>query len=136
MAAAPALLLRNLNAYRGPVLVADAEVVSKGLGVFAMWIDDNDPRAPSAPCVRRPIENAVKQGGHRGRLPGTGRSEHGAMLPEHLVDVRARDGRFRPDIAAQFNHWIFAVGALLFVMTLVMNIISIRLVRKYREVYD
>jgi phosphate transport system permease protein len=31
---------------------------------------------------------------------------------------------------------IFAVGMTLFVMTLVMNIISIRLVRKYREVYD
>jgi phosphate transport system permease protein len=31
---------------------------------------------------------------------------------------------------------IFAVGLLLFVMTLVMNVISIRLVRKYREVYE
>ena len=31
---------------------------------------------------------------------------------------------------------IFAVGALLFVMTLVMNMISIRMVRKYREVYE
>jgi phosphate transport system permease protein len=31
---------------------------------------------------------------------------------------------------------IFAVGMSLFVMTLIMNIISIRLVRKYREVYD
>jgi len=31
---------------------------------------------------------------------------------------------------------IFAVGLLLFVMTLIMNIISIRLVRKYREVYE
>jgi phosphate transport system permease protein len=31
---------------------------------------------------------------------------------------------------------IFAVGSLLFVMTLVMNLVSIRLVRKYREVYD
>ncbi|MPZ62600.1 MAG: phosphate ABC transporter permease subunit PstC [Propionibacteriales bacterium] len=31
---------------------------------------------------------------------------------------------------------IFAVGLLLFVMTLVMNLISIRLVRKYREVYE
>ncbi len=31
---------------------------------------------------------------------------------------------------------IFAVGALLFVMTFVMNMISIRLVRKYREVYE
>jgi phosphate transport system permease protein len=31
---------------------------------------------------------------------------------------------------------IFAVGITLFVMTLVMNLISIRLVRKYREVYE
>ena len=31
---------------------------------------------------------------------------------------------------------IFAVGATLFVATLIMNIVSIRLVRKYREVYE
>jgi phosphate transport system permease protein len=31
---------------------------------------------------------------------------------------------------------IFAVGLLLFALTLVMNVISIRLVRKYREVYE
>jgi phosphate transport system permease protein len=31
---------------------------------------------------------------------------------------------------------IFAVGLTLFAMTLVMNVISIRLVRKYREIYD
>jgi phosphate transport system permease protein len=31
---------------------------------------------------------------------------------------------------------IFAVGATLFVMTLVMNLIAIRLVRRYREVYE
>ncbi|CCG05341.1 phosphate ABC transporter permease subunit PstC [Blastococcus saxobsidens] len=31
---------------------------------------------------------------------------------------------------------IFAVGSLLFAMTLVMNALSIRLVRKYREVYE
>ena len=31
---------------------------------------------------------------------------------------------------------IFAVGALLFVLTLLMNIFAIRLVRKYREVYE
>ena len=30
---------------------------------------------------------------------------------------------------------LFAVGLLLFVMTLIMNIISIRLVRRYREAY-
>ena len=31
---------------------------------------------------------------------------------------------------------IFAVGLTLFVTTFVMNIISIRLVRKYREIYE
>jgi phosphate transport system permease protein len=31
---------------------------------------------------------------------------------------------------------IFAVGLTLFVMTLAMNLVSIRLVRKYREVYE
>ena len=31
---------------------------------------------------------------------------------------------------------VFAVGTLLFLMTLAMNLISIRLVRKYREVYE
>jgi phosphate transport system permease protein len=31
---------------------------------------------------------------------------------------------------------LFAVGSLLFVMTLLMNLISIRLVRRYREVYE
>ena len=31
---------------------------------------------------------------------------------------------------------IFAVGSLLFVLTFIMNMISIRLVRKYREVYE
>jgi phosphate transport system permease protein len=31
---------------------------------------------------------------------------------------------------------IFAVGLTLFAMTLVMNVISIRLVRKYREEYE
>ena len=31
---------------------------------------------------------------------------------------------------------IFAVGLTLFVITLVMNLVSIRLVRKFREVYE
>jgi phosphate transport system permease protein len=31
---------------------------------------------------------------------------------------------------------IFAVGALLFIMTLAMNVLAIRMVKKYREVYD
>lgn len=33
-------------------------------------------------------------------------------------------------------HTIFAVGALLFVLTLVMNMFAIRLVRRFREVYE
>lgn len=42
------------------------------------------------------------------------------------------------DIPTGSNEYktIFAVGLTLFVMTLVMNVIAIRLVRKYREVYD
>ncbi|MDQ3994815.1 MAG: phosphate ABC transporter permease subunit PstC, partial [Actinomycetota bacterium] len=31
---------------------------------------------------------------------------------------------------------IFAVGLTLFVITLAMNVVSIRLVRKYREAYE
>jgi phosphate transport system permease protein len=31
---------------------------------------------------------------------------------------------------------VFAVGALLFALTLIMNLISIRFVRKYRQVYE
>ena len=31
---------------------------------------------------------------------------------------------------------IFAVGLTLFVLTLIMNLIAIRLVRRYREVYE
>jgi phosphate transport system permease protein len=31
---------------------------------------------------------------------------------------------------------IFAVGLTLFVITLAMNLVSIRLVRKYREIYE
>jgi phosphate transport system permease protein len=31
---------------------------------------------------------------------------------------------------------IFAVGATLFVMTLAMNLVAIRLVRRFREVYE
>ena len=31
---------------------------------------------------------------------------------------------------------VFAVGTVLFVMTLIMNVVSIRLVRRYREVYE
>jgi phosphate transport system permease protein len=40
-----------------------------------------------------------------------------------------------PTGSVEYNT-IFAVGTLLFVMTLIMNMISIRLVRKYREVYE
>jgi len=40
-----------------------------------------------------------------------------------------------PASTVQFKA-IFAVGALLFLITLVMNAISIRFVRKYRQVYE
>jgi phosphate transport system permease protein len=42
------------------------------------------------------------------------------------------------DISTQSFEYntIFAVGLLLFVITLVMNLVSIRLVRRYREVYE
>lgn len=36
LARAPVHLLRNLDVYREPMLIADAEVVSKGLGIFAV----------------------------------------------------------------------------------------------------
>ncbi|HVM28637.1 MAG TPA: phosphate ABC transporter permease subunit PstC [Mycobacteriales bacterium] len=41
----------------------------------------------------------------------------------------------RPAGSVGYNA-LFAVGALLFVITLVVNVISIRLVRRYREVYE
>ena len=36
----------------------------------------------------------------------------------------------------RFLGWIFAVGTVLFVMTLILNIISISLVRRFRQVYE
>ncbi|MFF3350669.1 phosphate ABC transporter permease subunit PstC [Streptomyces sp. NPDC002779] len=48
--------------------------------------------------------------------------------------ARAASGDIPVD-SIEYNT-VFAVGALLFVATFVMNLISIRLVRKYREVYE
>jgi phosphate transport system permease protein len=47
-------------------------------------------------------------------------------------------GRATGDIATGTLDYdtIFAVGALLFFMTLAMNILAIRLVKRFREVYD
>ena len=47
---------------------------------------------------------------------------------------RHRQGRRRHGSIAYKT--IFAVGMTLFVITLVMNLISIRFVRKYRQVYE
>ena len=48
---------------------------------------------------------------------------------------RHREGRHPPPGASQYKT-IFAVGMMLFVITLIMNMISIRFVRKYRQVYE
>ncbi len=68
------------------------------------------------------------------------------QLPQLTLDPRATVETLTAFIGATGNgdvptgsieyKTIFAVGLTLFVMTLVMNLISIRLVRKYREVYD
>jgi phosphate transport system permease protein len=68
------------------------------------------------------------------------------QLPQLTLDPRATVETLTAFIGATGNgdvptgsieyKTIFAVGLTLFVMTLVMNVISIRLVRKYREVYD
>jgi phosphate transport system permease protein len=68
------------------------------------------------------------------------------QLPQLTFDPRATVETLTAFIGATGNgdvptgsieyKTIFAVGLTLFVMTLVMNVISIRLVRKYREVYD
>lgn len=68
------------------------------------------------------------------------------QLPQLTFDPRATMETLTAFIGATGNgdlptgsteyKTIFAVGLTLFVMTLVMNVISIRLVRKYREVYD
>jgi len=68
------------------------------------------------------------------------------QLPQITFDPRATIETLTAFIGATGNgdlptgsteyKTIFAVGLTLFVMTLIMNIISIRLVRKFREVYD
>ena len=68
------------------------------------------------------------------------------QLPQMTLDPRATIETLTAFIGATGNgdvptgsteyKTIFAVGLTLFAMTLVMNVISIRLVRKYREVYD
>jgi phosphate transport system permease protein len=68
------------------------------------------------------------------------------QLPQLTFDPRATVETLTAFIGATGNgdvptgsieyKTIFAVGLTLFALTLVMNVISIRLVRKYREVYD
>lgn len=68
------------------------------------------------------------------------------QLPQMTLDPRATAETLTAFIGATGNgdvptgsieyKTIFAVGLTLFALTLVMNMISIRLVRRYREVYD
>jgi phosphate transport system permease protein len=68
------------------------------------------------------------------------------QLPQLTLDPRATVETLTAFIGATGNgdvptgsteyKTIFAVGLTLFTLTLIMNVISIRLVRKYREVYD
>jgi phosphate transport system permease protein len=68
------------------------------------------------------------------------------QLPQVTLDPRATIETLTAFIGATGNgdlptgsieyKTIFAVGLTLFAMTLVMNVIAIRLVRRYREVYD
>jgi len=68
------------------------------------------------------------------------------QLPQMTLDPRATVETLTAFIGATGNgdvptgsteyKTIFAVGLTLFVMTFVMNVISIRLVRRFREVYD
>ena len=68
------------------------------------------------------------------------------QLPQVTLDPRATAETLTAFIGATGNgdvptgsteyKTIFAVGLTLFVMTFVMNVISIRLVRRFREVYD
>jgi phosphate transport system permease protein len=68
------------------------------------------------------------------------------QLPQLTLDPRATVETLTAFIGATGNgdlptgsieyKTIFAVGLTLFVLTLIMNVVSIRLVRRYREVYD
>ncbi len=68
------------------------------------------------------------------------------QLPQLTLDPRATVETLTAFIGATGNgdlptgsleyKTIFAVGLTLFVLTLIMNLVSIRLVRRYREVYD
>lgn len=61
------------------------------------------------------------------------------QIDESVLTMTASIGRIATGDAqtgtTDYNT-IFAVGSLLFVMTLIMNLISIRLVRRFREVYE
>jgi phosphate transport system permease protein len=55
---------------------------------------------------------------------------------ESMAAFIARAGSGDVPVDSIFYKTIFAVGALLFVITFIMNIISSRLVRRFREVYE
>lgn len=60
-------------------------------------------------------------------------------LDESILTMTATIGRIATGDAATGTtdyNTIFAVGSLLFIMTLIMNLIAIRLVRRFREVYE
>ena len=68
--------------------------------------------------------------GQQARIVG-GPLEAGQTMTGFIANAALGDSR----VGSLEYDTLFAVGLLLFVMTLIMNMISIRLVRKYREAY-
>ena len=68
--------------------------------------------------------------GQQARIVG-GPLEAGQTMTGFIANAALGDSR----VGSLEYDTLFAVGLLLFVMTLIMNVISIRLVRKYREAY-
>lgn len=68
--------------------------------------------------------------GGQARIVG-GPLEQGQTMTGFIASAALGDSR----VGSLAYDTLFAVGLLLFVMTLIMNVISIRLVRKYREAY-
>ena len=76
--------------------------------------DDRDDRG-------RPPADAHVRPAHRGRdADGVHRADRGGDVPTGSIEYKT----------------IFAVGLTLFVATLILNALAIRLVRRYREVYE
>jgi phosphate transport system permease protein len=68
--------------------------------------------------------------GGQARIVG-GPLEQGQTMTGFIASAALGDSR----VGSLEYDTLFAVGLLLFIMTLIMNIVSIRLVRKYREAY-